>query len=117
MYWTDYGTDKIQRANLNGTDVEDLVTTELPVPLGIALDVAGGKMYWTGTDDGAGKICRANLDGTGVEDLIAIGTSYLYCFDAIALDVAGGKMYWTECSYPAPKIQRANLNGQKLKIW
>ena len=29
MYWIDQGTDKIQRANLDGSDVEDLVTTGL----------------------------------------------------------------------------------------
>ena len=38
------------------------------IPWGIALDVAGGKMYWT--DAGSDKIQRANLDGSGVEDLI-----------------------------------------------
>ena len=32
MYWTDAGTDKIQRANLDGTQVEDLVTTGLDAP-------------------------------------------------------------------------------------
>jgi hypothetical protein len=67
MYWTDQATDKIQRANLDGTSVEDLVTG-LSLPFGIALDVAAGKMYWTDYD--IGKIQRANLDGTSVEDLI-----------------------------------------------
>ena len=45
MYWTDVNTDKIQRANLDGTGVEDLVTG-LSSPVGIALDLPGGKMYW-----------------------------------------------------------------------
>jgi len=36
MYWTDAFTDKIQRANLDGSDVEDLVTG-LVAPTGIAL--------------------------------------------------------------------------------
>ena len=43
MYWTDLGTEKIQRANLDGSNVEDLVTTGVVRPAGIALDVAGGK--------------------------------------------------------------------------
>ena len=51
MYWTDAGTNKIQRANLDGTgvvdtNVVDLVTTGLVTPLGIALDRAERKMYW-----------------------------------------------------------------------
>ena len=37
MYWTDWGTDKIQRANLDGSGVEDVVTTGLEDPWGIAL--------------------------------------------------------------------------------
>ena len=40
MYWADPGSSKVQRANLDGTGLEDLVTTGLDVPLGIALDVS-----------------------------------------------------------------------------
>src|SRR5262249_18722740 len=39
MYWTDFGTRKIQRANLDGTRVEDLVTG-LSIPVGIALELS-----------------------------------------------------------------------------
>ena len=45
MYWTDLATAKIQRADLDGANVEDLVTTGLGAPGGIALDLASGKMY------------------------------------------------------------------------
>ena len=65
MYWTDYATDKIQRANLDGSGVEDLVTSGLDWPVGIALDLAGGKMYWT--DRGTDKIQRASFRA-GCED-------------------------------------------------
>ena len=44
-YWEDIGTGKIQRANLDGSNVEDLVTQGLDDPDGIALNVANGKMY------------------------------------------------------------------------
>jgi hypothetical protein len=44
MYWTDLGIDKIQRVNLDGTSLEDVVTTGLIAPRGIALDVTAGKM-------------------------------------------------------------------------
>ena len=108
MYWTDVGTHKIQRANLDGSDVEDLITTELIYPEGFALDIAGGKMYWA--DGGTDKIQRANLDGSNVEDLITTG---LTSPEGIALDVAGGKIYWTDFS--TGKIQRANLNGSNIE--
>ena len=41
MYWTDFGTDKIQRASLDGSNVEDLVTGAYPMY--IALDVTAGR--------------------------------------------------------------------------
>ncbi len=80
MYWTNFTSVKIQRANLDGSSVEDLVTTGLSEPTGIALDVAAGKMYWT--DESIIK--RANLDGTGVENLVYTPFS---SFFGIALDV------------------------------
>ncbi len=39
MYWTAHGTHKIQRSNLDGSGVEDLITG-LDWPLGIALEFA-----------------------------------------------------------------------------
>ncbi len=110
MYWTDGFRDKIQRANLDGSNVEDLITRRegLSGPYGIALDVGRGKMYWT--DNGTDKIQRANLDGSNVEDLITTGLSRPY---GIALDVGRGKMYWT--NYGTDKIQRANLDGSNVE--
>ena len=129
MYWTNtltwnytlekYTNSKIQRANLDGSNVEDLVTEGLGRPYGIALDVAGGKMYWV--DDFIGKIQRANLDGSNVEDLVT-RTQGLRGPDGIALDVVGGKMYWTEShwnstlhKYTNSKIRCANLDGSNVK--
>ena len=110
MYWTDEDTGKIQRANLDGSNIEDLVTTELETPEAIVLDVAGGKMYWT--DKGTTKIQRANLDGSNIEDLVTT-TDGLVEMESIALDVARGKMYWIE--FRADKIQRANLDGSNIE--
>ena len=108
IFWIDDGTDKIQRANLDGSNVEDLVTQGLESPSSIALDIAGGKMYWT--DDGTGKIQRANLDGSNVQDLVTQGLTWP---SGIALDVGVGKMYWTDSF--TDKIQRANLDGSNVQ--
>ena len=111
MYWTDGVTAKIQRANLDGSNVEDLITFTpgLSQPHGIALDVGRGKMYWT--DEVTKKIKRANLDGSNVEDLI---TTLL---GSIALDVGRGKMYGTNVDGDGrtAKIQRANLDGSNVE--
>ncbi len=106
MYWTlNHPPYKIQRANLDGSVVEDLVTTGLLSPYDIALDPSSGKMYWT--DWGAARIQRANLDGTNVEDLVATGSNSRPA--GIALDVVGGKMYWTDAGWET--ISRADLDG------
>jgi sugar lactone lactonase YvrE len=108
MYWADYTTGKIQRANLDGTNVEDLVTG-LTTPLDVSVDDASGKMYWV--DGGAGKIQRANLDGTAVEDIL----TGLSDPTRIALDLSADKIYWTDQEVGAQKIQRANLDGSNVE--
>ena len=111
IYWTDWRTGKIQRAT-GGSYIEDLVTG-LNSPTSIALDIAGGHMYWTDqrTDRraGPGKIQRATLDGSDVEDLVP-GLDYPA---SIALDIAGGHMYWTD--WGTGKIQRAALDGSNIE--
>ena len=48
IYWTDIGSGTIQRLDLDGgAGVDDLVTSGVITPVDIALDLAGGKMYWT----------------------------------------------------------------------
>ena len=106
IYWTNDDTDTIQRANLGGSNVQDIVTDGYPD--GIALDIVGKKMYWT--DSILDKIQRANLDGSNVEDIATTGIDGP---KAIALDVAGGKMYWT--NRWGKKIQRANLDGSNVE--
>ena len=108
LYWADSGTSKIQRSNLDGNGVEDLVTTGLNFPAGLALDVSGGKLYWA--DSGTDKIQRSNLDGSGVEDLVTTG---LDAPTSLALDVSGGKLYWTD--FGTDKIQRSNLDGSGVE--
>ncbi len=122
MYWTAEGPPRIQRANLDGSNVEDLVTSGLINPRGLALDVAGGKMYWL--DRGTDKLERANLDGSNVEDLVTTGLLHPL---SLALDVSTGKIYWLDhktqlirgkiywTDYGTNKIQRGNLDGSQVE--
>ena len=110
MYWTDDGAHKIQRANLDGTRIEDLMTAAsgLEDPVGIALDLSGRKMYWI--DRTPGKIYRSELNGSNVEELFAnLDQPY-----QVALNVAAGHMYWTERS--GPRIRRADLDGANSRL-
>jgi sugar lactone lactonase YvrE len=97
----------IRRADLDGTNVQDLVTG-VDTPWGIALDTTNGKLYWT--DDATNRVRRANLDGSNVETLIDLGAAYLCGLD---VDLAGGKMYWVDGN--GGKVQRADLNGSNVE--
>ena len=107
LYWTDAGSDRIQRAELDGSDLRTLVTG-LVKPRDLALDRDGGRLYWT--DSGSEKIQRAHLDGSHVEDLVTTGLKEPF---GLALDTAGGKIYWTD--YGTDKIQRAELDGSQIE--
>ena len=106
MYWASWSLGSIQRAKLDGTNLQDLVTG-LTWPRDIALDIAGNKMYWV--DAGANKVQRANLDGTNVEDLVNLqGRPF-----GVAVDAMNGKLYWAV--WGPGKIQRANLDGTNVE--
>ena len=115
MYWVDAEAQKVQRANLNGTNIEDLVDVGgRSVPWGIALDISDGKVYWTDTGlKGRGRIQRASLDGSDAEDLV---TGLDGPVD-ISLDPANGKMYWLDTAFPlrSGTIQRADLDGTNVE--
>lgn len=105
VYWVDFEANAIQRANLDGSDVTDLITGIDDQPRGLALDLVNDRLYYTvalGSDSG---VKRADLDGDGVEVLVnSTGEP-----TGIDLDLANGKVYWTE--WAANKFRRADLDG------
>ena len=69
MYWTEQGArgGLLQRANLDGSNVEELKPFTGGVPTGLAIDVDDRKLYWTRPQ---GKIERSNLMGRSVRDIV-----------------------------------------------
>ena len=146
LYWT-ISQGNIQRANINGSNIQNLITG-LDSPKDIAVDMVGGKLYWTESqsrirranlngakiqtfttssdtleditiagnylywtekiDETRGKIRRANLNDANAEDIIVLSSVPV----GIAVDVAGDKLYWTESQ---GRIRRANLNGANIE--
>ncbi|HNO76859.1 MAG TPA: hypothetical protein PKN33_02270 [Phycisphaerae bacterium] len=103
----------IRRANLDGTPMTDVLELTGTVnPSDIALDLEGGKMYWTDRQY-MPSIFRADLDGSNMEPLIDSPDGA----EEIALDLVNGKMYWIEnggsipCTTGCSRIRRANLDG------
>ena len=110
IYFSDYnvtGEGKIWRINLDGTDLQAIVK-DLYDPYQIALDVAGGKVYWAEDldVDNFGHIGRANLDGTGKENIVSLEDGE---FRALALDLDNRKVYYYDVNNE--DLYRANLDG------
>ena len=69
LYWTEQmgkSSGTIMSANLDGTEFETL-TSILSVPIGISLDAAGRKLYWT---NARGRIQRSALNGAYIENVV-----------------------------------------------
>ncbi len=117
LYWCDREGMRVMRSNLDGSDIETLVQTgkgevdrrdATKWCVGIALDVEGGKVYWSqkGEDNaGQGRIFRANLnvpDGQSSTDRRDIEL----LFDGLPepidldLDLASRMIYWTDRGDP-----------------
>ncbi|MEX2172176.1 MAG: hypothetical protein WD851_22845 [Pirellulales bacterium] len=115
IFFADTQNDRIQRSKLDGSDVETILNLDALYgsgsysPRGVAVDPAGGKMYWT---ESVGRIQRANLNGSNVETLVS-GLTGNGLRGGVVLDLAGDKMYWGDAA--ARKIQRANLDGSGVQ--
>ncbi len=70
IYWVDFGnTDKIMRANIDGSSTETLVTISSGSPRDVTIDKENNKMFWT--DVVNNNISSANRDGTSEAVIIA----------------------------------------------
>ncbi|MCY7329073.1 MAG: DUF5050 domain-containing protein, partial [Saprospiraceae bacterium] len=111
VYFSDFevtGAGKIWRMNLDGSGLLEIAANILD-PYGLALDVPGGKIYWT---DDEGNVSRANLDGSSPQiGLVNIIGAQMR---AISLDTENSKMYFYDVN--AENLYVANLDGSNPTI-
>jgi len=116
LYWCDREGMRVMRCSLDGSKIETLVDTSQGDPrpdarkwcVGIALDVEGGKLYWTqkGPENaGQGRIFRANLEipkGQTPPNRNDIELLYENLPEPIDLDLdlANRMIYWTDRGDP-----------------
>jgi hypothetical protein len=138
LYWCDREGMRIMRANLDGSKIETLLDTSEGDArpgkdikkwcVGIALDVEGGKLYWTqkGSDNaGEGRIFRASLEipkgqtPAGRKDIELLYEGLPEPID-LELDLANRTLYWTDRGDPprGNTVNRAPMdpalgNGKK----
>ena len=109
VYWT--GNSSIYYADKDGGQIRIAIPSFQGHGVGLAVDDAAGKIYWTRTTDAA--VSRANLDGSNVE---ALGSPASRAENGVVLDTAAGKMYWADanCNFTCQFtgiVYRANLDG------
>src|SRR6204780_4180512 len=118
LYWCDREGMRGMRANLDGSNIETLVDTsqgdQRPGPdatkwcVGVAVDVDGGKVYWTqkGPDNaGQGRLFRAGVElpaGQTASNRADIEVLYDGLPEPIdlELDLNNRVMYWTDRGDP-----------------
>jgi DNA-binding beta-propeller fold protein YncE len=118
LYWCDREGMRVMRANIDGSNIETLVDTSEGDPrpgrdlrkwcVGIAVDAARGKFYWTqkGADKaGQGRIFRANIElaegqtPANRRDIELLYDNLPEPID-LDLDIAHRVMYWTDRGDP-----------------
>jgi DNA-binding beta-propeller fold protein YncE len=118
LYWCDREGMRVMRANLDGSNIETVADTSQgdarPGPdasmwcVGVAIDVDGGKVYWTqkGPDNaGTGRICRAGIE-VPAGQTASNRTDIEVLYDALPepidldLDLNNRVMYWTDRGDP-----------------
>ncbi|MEK6675397.1 MAG: hypothetical protein AABZ47_07045 [Planctomycetota bacterium] len=102
-------TTGIRRANLDGTDLQDVIN--LPFTSSswdLALDAHSQKLYWS--EPSRKLIYQLNTDGTG---LSVIATSLVGPY-ALAVDSESGDLVWDERDWSI--IRRANLDGSNSRV-
>lgn len=115
-----FNNPRMKSMNLDGSGLTELFAPANPIPtadwllVGLAVDEAAGKVYWTHGGFNDGRIRRANLDGSQQQLLV----SNLKIPRGLAIDPAGGKIYW--CDAPPQGtarglILRANLDGSNVE--
>ena len=131
LYWCDREGMRVMRANLDGSTVETLVDTSQGEArpgknvtkwcVGIALDVEGGKLYWTqkgGDNANEGRIFRANLEipkgqtASNRQDIEVLHEGLPEPID-LDLDPINRMMYWTDRGDPprGNTVNRAPMDG------
>jgi hypothetical protein len=135
LYWCDREGMRVMRSNLDGSNVETLVQTGKGEAdradltrwcVGIAIDVQGGKLYWTqkGSDNaGVGRIFRAGLDIPKGENCTSRSDIELL-FDQLPepidldLDLEHRVLYWTDRGDPprGNTVSRAPMDAAPLSV-
>ncbi|XP_066267551.1 low-density lipoprotein receptor-related protein 6-like [Branchiostoma lanceolatum] len=110
IYWTDWGTEIIAVAGMDGSNARAIFTQEIDYPGGIVLDPKEGYMYWTDSAYWKPRIERAAMDGSERTILISSGLDTPI---GIAIDFNERRLYWSDSS--ASNVQSSDMYGNNRR--
>ncbi|KAL1122539.1 hypothetical protein AAG570_002869, partial [Ranatra chinensis] len=111
MYWSDNEAHVIRRARLDSSGQEDIVSSELSLPDGLAVDWRAQNLYWT--DAGTDRIQVTRLNTSYTKVLISTDLKEPR---AIAVSPDEGLMFWTDWYEKRPKVERSALDGSRRAV-
>ncbi|CAH3143404.1 unnamed protein product [Porites lobata] len=110
LYWTDcrdaeLETNRIEVANLDGSNRKVLFWKDLGPPRAIAVDPLLGDLFWTDCG-GEPKLERSEMDGSNRRVIIRRNIRWP---NGLTIDYSAQKIYWTDASLFY--IDKANYDG------
>ena len=90
MYWTDVGTDRIEKSTMDGNSRTILISTGLSNTFGLTLDYNSQTLYWA--DYSANRIESSNVNGLNRRTVVSAR-------DPWGITFYSGVLYWTDTYY------------------
>ncbi|XP_044740790.1 very low-density lipoprotein receptor-like isoform X3 [Chrysoperla carnea] len=110
MFWTDWGKEpKIERAGMDGSHRQTIVSYEVKWPNGLTLDLVHKRVYWV--DAKLNVISSCNYDGSGRRLILYAPDTLKHPFSITTFE---DWLYWTDWDNAA--IYKANkFTGQHVQ--
>lgn len=91
MYWTDVGTNRIEKATMDGNSRTVLHSSGLSRVYGLTLDYQNQTLYWV--DYSSNRVERSSVTGS---DRVVVRTGLR---DPWGVTYYSGRVYWTDWYY------------------
>jgi hypothetical protein len=105
LYWTEAGTNRIRGANVNGSNVHDVLTTTVYSPGFLAMDFSTHTLYWLNESSPLKTIKSCDITGNNVKTVVA-NISQAWSF---AIDQSSHLIYWINTG--ADSLEKADYSG------